>query len=322
MKVNRCQRLASAVTLSLLLMCGTHARADSAEELFKEAMTRFSFARFDLSLKLLNKARGKTKNPMLLARIHLYLGINQAVMGDTRAARESFRVALAHNPTVDVDPKKLKMSIVQLFRKVQGQLKGRLVVTANIPAMVHVDGVKAGKVPYDAAVSVGTHRVDVRGKHARSIHSQQVVVAPGKKTVVQATLKLPPAQSGSWEWKDDQPSFWGRPRLWTWVAAGGAVASMIVGIGLGASASSDHDEYMATSSRAHGEELADSVESKALGANVAFGVAGALVVTSAVLLFFEGRSAGGKERAGGQQMGTRIMPLVGTTSGVVLTTSF
>ena len=94
-------------------------------------------------------------------------------------------------------------------------------------------------------------------------------------------------------------------RLWTWVAAGGAVVSLGLGIGVTASAASDYDEYQTTPDPERFDLLAGRIEDKRIVFGVMYGVAGALAVTSAVLYWLEGRSLEHGPRA------TSIEPLLG-----------
>ncbi len=86
-------------------------------------------------------------------------------------------------------------------------------------------------------------------------------------------------------------------RVWTWVAAGGAVAALAAGLGLWAWAESDHDEFLATPDPLRYDELKSSIRARDTGAVVLFSVAGALTATAAALFFLEGRRGPRRERA-------------------------
>jgi len=100
-------------------------------------------------------------------------------------------------------------------------------------------------------------------------------------------------------------------RVWTWVASAGALVGAATALGFGLAADRDYDQacdLLAGSERC-GERTAlvdpssadqyralrDSVDRKALTANICWGVAGGLAVTAVALFFLEGR--GGSPRS-------------------------
>ena len=86
------------------------------------------------------------------------------------------------------------------------------------------------------------------------------------------------------------PAKSGGKRVFTWVAAGGAVVAGGVGAGLGVMAGGASNELRASQhSRLEADALVSKANSMGLGANVAYGVAGAAAVTAVILFFVEGR---------------------------------
>jgi tetratricopeptide (TPR) repeat protein len=79
-------------------------------------------------------------------------------------------------------------------------------------------------------------------------------------------------------------------RWWLWTSVG-AVATLGAAVGLGLAARSDYDkaEELGTqpTKREEWERTTDSGKAKSLGANILFGVAGGLAVTSVVLFFLD-----------------------------------
>ncbi len=116
-----------------------------------------------------------------------------------------------------------------------------------------------------------------------------------------------------------------RGRFWTWIAAGGAVVTLAVAIGLGASASADHTAWEEEFERGQSgagdrqtwEALGQDLEAKATAANVLFATSGVLAVTAAVLFFVEGRPT---ERPAATR--TSVGPGPGGVYGLSLTRSF
>lgn len=120
---------------------------------------------------------------------------------------------------------------------------------------------------------------------ARSAPAPQAITAaddsPEVAAPVDASQALHPLSS------DQRPPR--RPRIWTWVLGGVAVASAGVGIGLGVAATNKNDDFGACESNC--DALRSSGQSLQLGANIAYGAAGALLAGSVVAFFLEGRSS-------------------------------
>ena len=83
-------------------------------------------------------------------------------------------------------------------------------------------------------------------------------------------------------------------RFYTWIAAGSAAALALSGLVVGLNAQSKYDELMdrcAGVGNGCTDSEVDSVKTRALVADVLFGVAGAAAITAGVLYFLEGRSS-------------------------------
>ena len=83
-------------------------------------------------------------------------------------------------------------------------------------------------------------------------------------------------------------------RFYTWIAAGSAAALALSGLVVGLNAQSKYDELMdrcAGVGNGCTESEVDSVKTRAMVADVLFGVAGAAAITAGVLYFLEGRSS-------------------------------
>jgi len=249
----------------------------------------------------LDLARQQRAKPELVGRIHLYLGVHNAVLNRHDEAARTFREALRRDPLLDLDPQQFKPALVTLFREVKAKLTGTLAVVADVQgAQVSVDGERVGVAPLKKSLPIGRHTLSVTGSRGQAGHSQDLVIRVDQTLRVRVSLSPPAAKA--------RPATARRPaasppparrRVWTWVAAGGAAVTLAVAIGLGASASADHAawEEELEQGRAGGgdpqtwEALGQDVESKATAANVLFVASGALAVTAAVLFFVEGRGA-------------------------------
>lgn len=160
--MQRCRRS----LLPVLLLCGFLARearaADAAAQL-QRAVELYGEGEFQAAAKLLEAARGETKEPKLLGKILLQLGITYGVLGDEVGARKAFEAALDQDFTLKLDPESVKPSIAALFKLAKGAPKGRLSVRSTPPgADVLVDGQVVGKTPLDGVrVLAGQRMVEV-----------------------------------------------------------------------------------------------------------------------------------------------------------------
>ena len=181
----------STAALLCLLSCAP-AHAEGPADLLREGIDAFGLAQFDRSRQALERARAATRDHTLLARIHLYLGFNAAVIGDTTAARAAFRSALGHDPTLAPDAETVKRELIDLFQEVRRGLVGRLVVRRQGErATALVDGRPMGELPLTAKVPIGAHRLEVRGAAGETLFSTEVLVAPDQTATVVAELRKP-----------------------------------------------------------------------------------------------------------------------------------
>lgn len=206
------------------------------------------------------------------------------------------------------------------------QVEGMLTVLSNPTGVkVYVDGEIVGSTPVHKTPLVpGAHTITVR-RYGFVHQSRKVKISEDRLTSISFTLKPlgrgPPVHDGS--------SPWGSQRrfVWTWVAGGGALVALTVGVGLGISIKSDAEEYAAASEdqTQRLDDLEQTMRGKALGANVLFGISGALVATSVVLFFWEGGWFGGERRPGRRtsSLTGRVTPVISPGgAGLMWTTDF
>jgi hypothetical protein len=290
--------LALTVLTGLALRPAT-ARAADAAELFERGVREFGQARFKDSLKTLESARAAAEEAPLLSRIHLYLGLGHAVLGERGQARSDFATALQHDPTIKLDRGQFNDELVSLLDEVRRGLKGELVVTCARPgATVAVDGQPAVPLPYRSELVIGKHRVEVRGPDGAVLLSQAVTVAP-KATVSlhagpAAAALQPSAPAAAPEAPARAPK---RRRVWTWVLGGTGVALLAAGLGVWASAGPMTDRKVSDDRScvnddprpACGQLLGDIRRREDIGYSM-IGIGAALAATSVVVYFLEGHS--------------------------------
>ena len=209
-------------------------------------------------------------------------------------------------------------------------VKGWLTITTEPPgARVLMAGQSLGLTPLNrVVVDPGDHQLTLRRAGFVDQH-HQAQVQVGRE--VKFSTKLQPAPSAEVgpaeapgrdapSGRTDRPP--GRRWLWTWVAAGGAVAAGAAGLGLGLATRADVEEYneLSPADTSRRQELERSIPGRATASNVMFGVAGGLAVTAALLFYLEGWVLAPRGEA--DTSGAKVAPVVGPTSGVVLTVPF
>ena len=206
------------------------------------------------------------------------------------------------------------------------KVQGKLTVLSSPPGMrVYVDGEIVGSTPVHKVLIVpGTHTVVVR-RAGDEDRERTVKISPDRLTSINFTIK-PRAGGGAAAYPGLFVPRKHHTRIWTWVAAGGALAALCVGAGLGISVKSDAEEYAKTSEHqsARLDELEQSMRGKVLSANILFGVSGALAATSVVFFFWEGGYfSKERRRKRSASLRGRVSPIIGNGgAGVIWTTDF
>ena len=297
-----------------------------AGKLLEEGVIQYGLADFESSLDKLKLALSRAKTPETLAKIHLFLGANYMDMGQQKQADGAFLQALKHNPVLKL-PEEFKTSQKVAFERVRKQARGELRVTSNIKTRIRVGGVAAGRTPFRGKLAIGSHVVSIMGPKGKW-RTETVILFPNRETGLRANFKLATKPKRHRTPRDKGSG----GRIWTWIAAGSAVALAGVGMGLWFAGDSDYSEWQelqvdAATARANHQrlgELEDSIKAKELGAYICFGVAGAVAVTSVVLFFVEGRPGRSERRASGLRLfgGLELAPVLGRQSGLSLSGRF
>jgi hypothetical protein len=168
---------------------GATIHAQGAEGLLEQGVLLFNQGEFERSLQVLRRAQPLVKAPQTLGRLFLYLGLDYAFLGKSAKARQSFATALDHDASLDLDPSRIKESVVKLFRQVRDGLRGELRVLVNGEgATVLVDGQELGAAPLTRALAIGPHRVEVRSPDGGS-RRVSVVIQRGKSTLLRVSLR-------------------------------------------------------------------------------------------------------------------------------------
>ncbi len=301
----------------LLLPALALAEEPDASALLQRAQTQFADGAIAEAEATLQAAAARTDRPPLLARIHLQLGLVQATRGQQGRARDSFRRALAHDPTLALDPHRDRPDLVTLFEAVRRTTVAEARISTRVPGQgeVWVDGERACRAPCLRRLAAGRHWLELRDPGGRRLDGRSVLLGAGPTSIVLGASALaepapPVLRSTGPATPIDRPPA-PRRRVWTWIAGAAALASGAAALGLGLAARQDHEDgcgllagpaaceqrtaLLDPASRERYLALGDSMDRKALAANLCWGVAGGLAVTAVVLFFVEGR--GGKAAA-------------------------
>lgn len=144
-------------------------------------------------------------------------------------------------------------------------LLGTLTIESNVPAAIWIDGREAGRAPGDVRVTSGNHTVELR-EPGYEAEVQEVTVASGRTETLSFELAA-------------LSDFDGISTAWPFAMGGAAIAAAIGGAVAGGIALSRGS----VDGRPTTELDADRAATPALTADVLFGVAGALAITTIVL---------------------------------------
>jgi hypothetical protein len=280
---------------SVLLLClaCSSAHAGSGGDLLQRGIRHYTYGEYKQAIQVLNHAGREMRDPKVLAQVYLYLGLSHAVVGAVAQAQRCFITAMTHDPLIQPDPVRIKPDLVSLFSRTRERQRATLRVEADQPdAVAIVDGRPPVRLPLRLAVPIGAHRVEVRSEDGRLRETRKLVLPPGAVVQVSARLGRPVTRSAPASAptpaQGDRPS--SRGRLWTWIAAGGALASFAVAGGLWASVQADLEEYNDPATPdAVALEMEDPIRRKVTATNVMIGLGGVLAATAAVLFVLEGR---------------------------------
>ncbi len=296
-----------------------------AKELFNAGKKLYDQGKYGDAVQKFEAAFEARPHPVIYFNIgKCYELMGESGKGETGKALRAYRDYLRALPDAS-DKQAVGDSIANLERKLKDRgLQQVLVFADPATAKIEIDGKDLGVQPASTELAPGPHKLVARAEGftpvertftMSAVRSQEVTInlapvgstppvadAPrkddGLKQPNGATLEpANPPPSGTPEAivaKKPAPKEGGK-RIFTWVAAGGAVVAGGVGAGLGVVASGASSKLMdptaaATRTRSEADGLVAQANSMSLGANVAYGVAGAAAVTAVILFFVEGRN--------------------------------
>lgn len=281
-------------------------------ELYRQARYREAINEFETAYKL--KPHGV---------MHFNIAQCYERLGEIAAALRSYHDYLREVPGADD-----RSSVMEAMSNLEARLSATgvqqlLVYSEPSEAEVWIDGQSRGRTPLGIVLPHGTHQVSLVKTGYRTV-TREAVLTTGRSLELSLALQkgpssapvnvpLPPppvvgggpaapstaagiAAPGS---KITAPALTLSPepprpparkgRLWTWVAAGVAVAAAGAGAYYGASAKSASDKLVSGNYvQPQIQQLRDDARSKSRTANVLYGVAGAAGAGGVALFFLEG----------------------------------
>ncbi len=350
---------AGIVTAAVLCVANPGARAQSANPLVDKALELLEELEFDKALTILEKAiEDGGNNPSTIAEVYRLTGEIRATLGKRKAAIESFKFALVIDPQITLEkgssPKITKpFKAAKKFINNNAPIKVRHAITSTDPPTVALVVVSD---PLDMVVEAHAtywNSDDKRGTTKASGKARIDIVLPkGTVKVMLAAVdrygnRL--AEVGSSETPielevpEDEPdpdpitdpdvtrhSTSDSPPLYAnWMVWGG-VSVVFAGVGTwaGLSARKKMDALDVITQQSpmfefsQAKALEDKAKSRALIANITFGLAGAAAVAAAILFVKGGKSKTSMEESEKSE-GAMIVPTIGDgTVGVQATLRF
>jgi tetratricopeptide (TPR) repeat protein len=281
------------------------ARFRAGTALFKAGKYREAGAEFEAAYRL--RPHGT---------IHFNVAQCRDRLGEWPAALRSYSDYLREVPDA-----KDRAAVRASMKRIEGKLaatgvQALLVYTEPPGAEVKLEGRARGKTPFHLALPPGDYALRLEREGLAPVE-REVTIPPDASITVDVVLApLPavppppklatPAPAAKLDLSAPPPKATplagpplgaepkpGAPRakrrLWTWVAAGAAVAAASAGAYYGLAADDSASTLRDGTPHANANALQDDAKSKARTANVLYGVAGAAAATGVTLFFLEGR---------------------------------
>lgn len=296
-----------------------------AKELFNAGKKLYDQGKYGEAVVKFEEAYAARPHPVIFFNIgKCYELMGETGKGETGKGLRAYRDYLRALPDA-TDKVSVGDSIANLERKLKDRgLQQVLVFADPATAKIEIDGKDLGVQPASTELTPGPHKLVARAEGYTPVERSFTMSAVRSQEVtinLASTGATPPVPVADAPKKDDDlkkptnasiteptpvpvasntppnsivatraPAKTGGKRVFTWVAAGGAVVAGGIGAGLGVMAGGASNELRGSvHSRAEADALVGKANSMALGANVSYAVAGAAAVTAVVLFFVEGR---------------------------------
>lgn len=227
-------------------------------------------------------------------------------LGEVAKALRAFKDYLHADPDAK-DRQSVEDAIANLERKLRAKGLQQIVIFAEPKeAIITVNGKLLGTSPASTELPAGTHSLAVRADGYTAVErtftmqlakgSELTVVLEKAGSAATASSDAPVKGPELTPSATEQTALTARPQkrgpVFAWVAGGLAVAGLGTGIALGVvSANASATLHAEPHPQAEATQLANTATSTAIGANIAYGVAGAAAITAVILFIVEGKSA-------------------------------
>lgn len=266
----------------------TAAQRARARQLYNEAQALFESGQFAQAEASFRAAYEAVPNPVVLKAI----AAAQEQQGNITGAIETLEQYLSEAPADAPDRAEVEGRLQTL------RSRPATVMVASTPpgAMIMIDGADSGRVtPAEVEMAPGEHSVELRlTGYAPS--TQSITAQAATRMRLELTLAAGESDPLGTEGGDGEPAGGDDgggggggsedPSAGVWVTAGIAAAALVSGTVFGFLALSEQSNFDAQPSH----EIADRGEAFALVADISFGVAAALAITSIVLYIVERES--------------------------------
>lgn len=275
-----------------------------AKKVFSEGQKLYTQGKYQQALTRFEEAYALKPLPLLrynVARCHERLGAPAPAL---RAYRDFLRLS----PKAP-EREAVSKAMVELQKQLHDSGVQQLLVLSEPPAAeIEVDGKLLGPAPASIELPGGEHQVTARlpgyAAATRRITLTTATMVDLAITLEPALAPPPPPPAVTDAPKEPvltpaatvvvapvaaEPA--PKKRVFTWVAGGVGVAALgaAVGMGVAASGSSQRLRDGTVRPQAEAQALYDQANTMRTGANISYGVAGAALVTAAILFFVEGQ---------------------------------
>jgi len=119
-------RLVVLFALALVVQSPGEAGAQSANALLQKGIRHYNVGQLKESLTVLRRALKASRSSRQKGKIYLYLALTNAVLGKKARARRLVSLALAHDPSMRLDPRRFKPSLVKLVNRARARRRRAL----------------------------------------------------------------------------------------------------------------------------------------------------------------------------------------------------
>ncbi|HZN93345.1 MAG TPA: PEGA domain-containing protein [Myxococcales bacterium] len=250
--------------------------ADAGLSLYKEARYREAISELEQAVSLSIKTK-----PEAAGVVSYNLGQAHEKLGDIGAAVKAYKEYLRLVPRA-TDRAAVQTLVGNLEARLTRGVQELAVSSDPSGANVSVDGKLRAATPVTMELPYGEHKLELTAEgHEPAVRTVNLTPQAAMKVDVSLAKKAAPAPP---------PPVVEKPKIWTWVALGGAALATVGAAAAGAQARTKANELKATMhSPPVPDDLYDASVNAQVTSNVLWATAGAAAITGGVLFFVEGK---------------------------------